>query len=134
MRVNATAPGEKATLEIMRDGKPMNVNVTIGSASSATVAKNGEAAPEGSHLGMALRPLTPDERSQAGVSGGLGRRGVERSCGRGGHPGGRRRAVGQRHAGQQRRAAARSRARADSQVALLIQRGDTRIFVPVGLG
>ena len=31
----------------MREGKPMNINVTIGSASSATVAKNGDATPEG---------------------------------------------------------------------------------------
>ena len=34
-----TAPGEKATLEIMRDGKPMTVTATIGSASSATLAQ-----------------------------------------------------------------------------------------------
>ena len=56
---------------------------------------------------MKLRPLTPDERSQAGVSARLGGRGVERPCSRGGYPGRRRGAVGQRHAGEQRRAAAR---------------------------
>ena len=67
VRVSGTAPGEKATLEIMRDGKPMSVTATIGSASAATVAKNGESAPEASHLGMKLRPLTPEEREQAGV-------------------------------------------------------------------
>src|SRR5271170_4094958 len=39
VRVNGTAPGEKTTLDIVRDGKPMSVNVTIGSASDATVAK-----------------------------------------------------------------------------------------------
>ena len=36
VQVNATAPGEKATLDIMRDGKPMTLTATIGSASSAT--------------------------------------------------------------------------------------------------
>ncbi len=36
VRVAATAPGEKATLDIVREGKPMSVSVTIGSASPAT--------------------------------------------------------------------------------------------------
>ena len=83
---------------------------------------------------MKLRPLTPEERNQAGVSAGLV---VEESSGRAAEAGiqeGRRGAVGQRHAGQQRGAAAELVHRHGDQVALLIQRGDTRIFVPVGLG
>jgi serine protease Do len=134
VRVNATAPGEKATLDIVRDGKPMTVNVTIGSVSSATVAKNGEAAPEGSHLGMKLRPLTPDERSQAGVSGGLV---VEESSGRAAEAGIQQGDVVLSVNGTPVTSVEQLRGLMhghDSQVALLIQRGDTRIFVPVGLG
>jgi serine protease Do len=134
VRVNATAPGEKATLDIMRDGKPMTVNVTIGSVSSATVAKNGEATPEGSHLGMKLRPLTPDERSQAGVSGGLV---VQESSGRAAEAGIQEGDVVLSVNGTPVTSVEQLRSLVQghgNQVALLIQRGDTRIFVPVGLG
>jgi serine protease Do len=112
----------------------MNINVTIGSASSATVAKNGEAAPEGSHLGMKLRPLTPDERSQAGVSAGLV---VEESSGRAAEAGIQEGDVVLSVNGTPVNSVDQLRALVHShgdQVALLIQRGDTRIFVPVGLG
>src|SRR5580704_9522108 len=132
VRLNATAPGEKATLDIMREGKPMNINVTIGSASSATVAKNGEAAPEGSHLGMKLRPLTPDERSQAGVPAGLV---VEESSGRAAEAGIQEGDVVLSVNGTPVNSVDQLKSLVHShgdQVALLIQRGDTRIFVPVG--
>jgi serine protease Do len=134
VRVNAMAPGEKATLDIVRDGKPMNINVTIGSASSATVAKNGEAAPEGSHLGMKLRPLSPEERNQAGVSAGLV---VEESSGRAAEAGIQEGDVVLSVNGTPVNSVDQLRELVHShgdQVALLIQRGDTRIFVPVGLG
>jgi serine protease Do len=128
------APGEKTTLDIVREGKPMTVNVTIGSASSATVAKNGEATPDGSHLGMKLRPLTPDERSQAGVSAGLV---VEESSGRAAEAGIQQGDVVLSVNGTPVNSVDQLRTLVHShgdQVALLIQRGDTRIFVPVGLG
>jgi serine protease Do len=133
-RVNSTAPGEKATLDLMREGKPMTLTVTIGSATNATVAKNNEAAPEGSHLGMKLRPLTPEERSQAGVSGGLV---VEESSGNAAEAGIQEGDVVLSVNGTPVESIAQLRSLVhgrDSQVALLIQRGDTRIFVPVALG
>lgn len=133
VRVNALAPGDKATLDIMRDGKPMTMNVTIGSASNTLVAKNGEGT-EGSHLGMKLRPLTPDERSQAGVSGGLV---VEESSGRAAEAGIQQGDVVLSVNGTPVNSVEQLRSLVHShgdQVALLIQRGDTRIFVPVGLG
>jgi serine protease Do len=135
VRVNAMAPGEKASLDIVRDGKPMTINVTIGSASDATVAKNGDAATtEGSHLGMKLRPLTPDERSQAGVPAGLV---VEESSGRAAEAGIQEGDVVLSVNGTPVNSVDQLRNLVHShgdQVALLIQRGNTRIFVPVGLG
>jgi serine protease Do len=134
VRVNATAPGEKVTLDVMRDGKPMSIAATLGSAGNAVTAKNGEVAPEGSHLGMKLRPLTPEERGQAGVPGGLV---VEQSSGHAAEAGIQEGDVVLSVNGtpvqsvEQMRGLLHSH---DSQVALLIQRGDTRIFVPVGLG
>jgi serine protease Do len=134
VRVNAMAPGEKTTLDIVREGKPMSVNVTIGSAGDAKLAKNGDASPEGSHLGMKLRPLTPDERGQAGVPAGLV---VEESSGRAAEAGIQEGDVVLSVNGTPVNSVEQLRSLVHShgdQVALLIQRGNTRIFVPVGLG
>ena len=135
VRVAATAPGEKATLDLVRDGKPMSVNVTIGSASSASLAQNGgDDSTQGSHLGMKLRPLTPEERNQAGVNAGLV---VEESSGHAAEAGIQQGDVVLSVNGTPVSSVEQLRSLVhghDSQVALLIQRGDTRIFVPVGLG
>jgi serine protease Do len=134
VRVNATAPGDKATIDLVRDGKPMTVTATIGSANDEVVAKNGEAAPQGAHLGMKLRPLTPDERSQAGVSGGLL---VTESGGHAADAGIQRGDVVLSVNGTPVDSVAQLSGlvhKGESQVALLIQRGETRIFVPVELG
>jgi serine protease Do len=113
----------------------MTIEVTIGSASSATLAKNdGDSSAQGSHLGMKLRPLTADERSQAGVNGGLV---VEESSGRAAEAGIQHGDVVLSVNGTPVTSVEQLRSLVhghDSQVALLIQRGDTRIFVPVGLG
>jgi serine protease Do len=134
VQVNATPPGEKATLGIVRDGKPMTITATIGSAGSATLAKNGDDGQAGSHLGMKLRPLTPQERSQVGVSGGLV---VEESSGRAADAGIQQGDVVLSVNGAPVNSVSQLRDlvhKHGDQVALLIQRGDTRIFVPVGLG
>jgi serine protease Do len=134
VQVNATAPGEKATLDIVRDGKQMSLTATIGSASAATLAKNGDNGQEGSHLGMKLRPLTPEERSQVGVQGGLV---VEESSGRAADAGIQQGDVVLSVNGTAVDSVSQLRDlvhKHSDQVALLIQRGDSRIFVPVGLG
>ena len=135
-RVSMTAPGEHATLEIWRDGKPMSLGVTIGSAREMDRGQS-HARPhaDAAHLGLTVRPLTPEEREQAGVS----QRAGGRRC---------RRAAPRRPASSRATSCCRSMARRctaltelrelvhqhDKQVALLIQRGDSRIFVPVELG
>lgn len=134
VRVNGTAPGTHAILEIMRKGKLMTVDAAVGSANSATVAQNGETSPQGTHLGMKLRPLTQDERTQLGVSGGLV---VEDATGRAAEAGIRQGDVVLSVDGTPVQSVAQLRDLVrthDQQVALLIQRGDSRIFVPVGLG
>ena len=134
VQVSGDAPGDKATLEVMRDGKLMTITATVGSASAATVAATGEAAPEATHLGMTLRPLTQSERDQAGVPGGLV---VEDATGRAAEAGIRQGDVVLAVDGTPVQSVEQLRKLVhghDSQVALLIQRGDSRIFVPVGLG
>ncbi len=134
VQVSGVAPGAKATLEIMRNGKPMTVTATIGSASAATVARNGESEPEATHLGMSVRPLTKEEREQMGVTGGLV---VEDASGRAADAGIQQGDVVLSVDGTPVQSVAQLRDLLrdhDKQVALLIQRGDSRIFLPVELG
>jgi len=133
VRVSSAAPGEKATLDVMRNGKAITVSATIGSAAAARVAQNTESAPE-AQLGMTLRPLTHDERDQAGVAGGLV---VEDASGRAAEAGIQQGDVVLSVDGTPVQSVTQLRNLVHEhgkQVALLIQRGDTRIFVPVALG
>jgi serine protease Do len=134
-RVGSAAPGDKASLEIWRDGKEMMLNVTIGSAGPVETAgtAGADASPQ-TRLGLALRPLNPDERQQAGVSGGLV---VEDVRGHAADAGIQPGDVVLSVDGTPVQSVAQLRKMVqehDKQVALLIQRGNSRLFVPVTLG
>jgi serine protease Do len=133
-RVGVAAPGDKASLEIWRDGKTLSLTATIGSAASSTAADGGAAATAPARLGLALRPLNPEEREQAGVAGGLM---VEDAQGRAAEAGIRPGDVVLSVDGTPVQSVAQLRKMVqehDKQIALLIQRGDARLFVPVTLG
>jgi serine protease Do len=134
--VGQSMPGDKATLEVWRDGKTSSVTATIGSATAGLTAGNeaDRGAAGQPKLGLALRPLTPSERQQAGVSGGLV---VEQSQGHAAEAGIQPGDVVLSVDGKAVDSVAELRKvieQHDKQVALLIQRGDNRIFVPVTLG
>src|SRR6202522_2825918 len=61
-RVGVAAPGDKATLDVWRDGKTLTLTATIGNAAEAITADNnaGDGA-QGGRLGLSVRPLSPDE-------------------------------------------------------------------------
>lgn len=129
------APGGKATLQVWRDGAKKTIDVTVGKLGDAKVAAAaaGPAAPQG-RLGVAVRPLTPDERSQANVTGGLL---VQQATGAAENAGIQEGDVILSINGQPVTTAAQLRdriAHAGNSVALLIQRDDSQIFVPVDLG
>ncbi|HWX80648.1 MAG TPA: Do family serine endopeptidase [Steroidobacteraceae bacterium] len=133
-RVGVAAPGDKATLEIWRDGKTMSLTATIGSASKAVTADERPGASAPARLGLALRPLNQDERRQAGVSGGLV---VEDAQGRAAAAGIQAGDVVLSVDGTPVQSVEQLRKMVqehDKQIALLIQRGDVRLFVPVTLG
>jgi serine protease Do len=69
-RVGAHAPGDEAALEIWRDGKALTVNVAIGTDKPPSAVQASASASSQGRLGLALRPLMQDERSQTGVSAG----------------------------------------------------------------
>ena len=132
--VGQAMPGDKASLEIWREGKTSTVTATIGSAAPVTVADAGDNAAAGPRLGLALRPLSPAERQQAGVSGGLM---VVQSQGHAADAGIQPGDVVLSVDGTAVDSVAQLRkmiGQHDKQVALLIQRGENRLFVPVSLG
>jgi serine protease Do len=132
--VNMTVPGTRATLSIIRHGEPMAITARIGSATELAARGNAGEPASDSSLGLTLRPLTPDERDQADAPGGLV---VESAQGRaaqaGIQPGDLVLSVNGTPVRnvEQLRDLVHSH---DKQVALLIQRGDGRIFVPIAMG
>ncbi len=130
-RVGVATPGDKAALEVWRDGKTLSMTATIGSAAPMAAAAATGAASQGK-LGLALRPLSPEERRQAGVSGGLL---VEDAQGRAAEAGIQPGDVVLSVDGTPLQSVEQLRklVQANDQIALLIQRGESRLFVPVGL-
>jgi serine protease Do len=133
-RVGVMTPGDKASLEIWRDGKSLSLSATIGTA--AKLASNDDASGDSApaKLGLALRPLNPEERRESGVSGGLV---VEDVQGRAAEAGIQPGDVVLSVDGTAVQSVAQLRKMVqehDKQIALLIQRGESRLFVPVTLG
>ncbi|MGH8217354.1 MAG: Do family serine endopeptidase [Steroidobacteraceae bacterium] len=134
--VGSSQPGAPSTLEVWRNGKPITLHVTLGNAAQGSEnlqANNGGA--EHGRLGLQVRPLTPSERSQAGVPSGLL---VEQVTGPAADAGIQPGDIILSADGTPVDSALQLRraVRADHQnaIALLVQHGDQREFVPVQLG
>jgi serine protease Do len=77
-RIGTMAPGNKVNVEVWREGKPVQLTATIGRLDDAKVASaDDESANSRGKLGVAVRPLTPEEKKESGKSGVL----VERAGG-----------------------------------------------------
>jgi serine protease Do len=135
--VSVAKPGDKLTLDVWRDGKIVPLNATLASASDKAAPANRDnlaGDDGGAKLGLALRPLDPSERSQSGIASGLV---VEDAGGAaavaGVQPGDVVLAVNGRpvtSVSQVRDVVKKSA----KSVALLVQRGDDKIFIPVPIG
>lgn len=126
-------PGSAAKLEIWRKGGTREIVVTVGQLQDDKVATNDSPATQG-RLGLSVRPLTPDERGQAGSGDGLL---VEEAAGAAARAGILPGDIVLSLNGEPIKNAAQLRtlaAKAGKHVALLVQRGDARIFVPIDLG
>ena len=133
-RVGVAAPGDKASLEIWRDGKTLSLTAIIGNATKVVSADESPGASAPARLGLALRPLSQEERRQAGVAGGLI---VEDAQGRAAEAGIQAGDVVLSVDGTPVQSVEQLRKMVQEhskQIALLIQRGDIRLFVPVTLG
>jgi serine protease Do len=137
-KVGMAAPGNSAIVEVWRDGKTITLEARL-SPSEQQLASTENAGSKSSYgipgrLGLEVRPLTSDERQQAGVSAGLLVQGVSGHAAEAGIESGdivlavegtpvsstpQLRSVVSQH---------------EKEVALLVQRGDQRLFIPVQLG
>ncbi|MDR3428508.1 MULTISPECIES: DegQ family serine endoprotease [Silvimonas] len=131
--VASLAPGADARLQVWRNGKTVDVDAKIGEAKDSKVAAANPTQDHG-RLGLAVRPLSPDEKQESGIAGGLV---VEQAGGpaarAGIEPGDVLLAINGTNvtSAEQLKVLV---AKAGDHVALLVQRGDAKIFVPINLG
>ncbi|BBU26737.1 serine protease [Burkholderia sp. THE68] len=138
-QVAGLSPGSSAKVTVWRDKSSKDLSVTIGAlkdAKTASANPNGDdnASAQDARLGVAVRPLSPEEKQNDSLSRGLL---VQQSNGAaasaGIQPGDVILAVN----GQPVTSVQQLKSmvqRAGDSIALLIQRDDAQIFVPVDLG
>ncbi|MGN6662539.1 MAG: PDZ domain-containing protein, partial [Achromobacter mucicolens] len=132
--ITMAAPGEKIKLDVWRNGGQKEMVATLGGVpkDKTQASADGQEVQRG-QLGLALRPLSPQEQQDAGAEGLL----IERSAGpaakAGIQPGDvllSLNGVPVHNVGQVKA----ELSKAGKTVALLVQRGEDKIFVPVQIG
>lgn len=132
--ITLASPGEKIKLDVWRAGAPKELVATLGGVpKDKTQSASGDQDVQRGQLGLALRPLSPQEQQASGTEGLL----IERSAGpaakAGIEPGDvllSLNGVPVHNIGQVKEALSK----AGKTVALLVQRGEDKIFVPVQIG
>lgn len=133
--IGLATPGDTVTLSVWRQGSSKELSAKLANADdkAAQVASKKDAPGQGK-LGLALRPLQPDEQQEAGVDSGLV---VQQASGPAAMAGVQAgdvllsiNGVPMKNIDQVRATVAQSQ----KSVALLILRGNSKIFVPVNLG
>ncbi len=133
--IGLASPGDTVKLGVWRQGASKALSATLANADdkAAQVASKKEATAQGK-LGLALRPLQPDEQQQVGVDSGLV---VQQASGPAAMAGVQAgdvllsiNGISVKNIDQVRATVAQSQ----KSVALLILRGNSKIFVPVNLG
>jgi serine protease Do len=135
--ISMSRPGEKVKLDVWRDGKFIQVEAKLADASDKVAAADDEEAgpsDKGSKLGLALRPLDSNERRRSGIASGLLVEDADGAAATAGvRPGDVLLAINGKTVTtveQVRDVVGKS----TKSVALLIQRGGDKIFLPVRIG
>jgi serine protease Do len=133
--IGMRTPGEKVELELWRDGKATTVTAQLGDAGQKVAAADAQpAAPGQGKLGLALRPLQPAEAAEAGLAQGLVVAQVSGPSAKAGvRPGDLLLAVNGKPVASVEEVRSLA-SKSGRSAALLIQRGEDKIFVPVNLG
>lgn len=133
--VSLGKPGDKVMLGVWRGGKQIELSTSLGTANDMLASSDAaeKDVPQG-RLGLAVRPLTAEEKSAgASTSGVL----VERSSGPAAKAGIEAGDIILSVNGTPVKSVDELKsmvAKQDKQLAILVQRGDARIFVPVTIG
>jgi serine protease Do len=141
-QVAGLSPGSSAKIQVWRDKSTKDLTVKVGSLSDAKVASansgddgnSDSASAQDARLGVAVRPLTPEEKQSASLSRGLL---VQQAGGAAENAGIQAGDVILAVNGQPVTTVQQLKtmvAHAGDSIALLIQRDDSQIFVPVDLG
>ena len=134
--IGVASPGDKVKLEVWRKGSSETIEARLGNATdkSEQLASSKQDGASQGRLGLALRSLKPEELQQAGVASGLLVEDVSGAAEAAGVEQGdvliAVNGTAVKNVEQVRLAVSKS----DKTVALLIQRGEEKIFVPVRLG
>jgi len=129
-----TAPGSKASVQVWRDHGNKTLTVAAGESKEENVASNDMSSDNGGKLGLAVRPLSPQEREQNDGKGGLL---VEEVSGAAAHAGIQPGDIVLSLNGKAVHSARELRDQVEKSgkhVALLIQRNERQLFVPIELG
>jgi serine protease Do len=133
--IGLSAPGEKVKLKVWRERAARDIEVKLGSADKQlALAEDEGGAAQGGALGLALRPLTRNERQQSQIEGGLVIEGVTGPAARAGVAAGD---VLLAINGQPVQSADQVRdvmKGKPKNIALLVQRNGETLFVPLKLG
>jgi serine protease Do len=135
--LSVASPGDKVTLDVWRDGKIVQLGARLGDASEKPERAEREVAAledGGSKLGLSLRPLQPMERRQSGLASGLV---IEETGGAAANAGVQPGDVLLSINGRPVTSIEQVRdvvGKSSKSVALLIQRGGDKIFIPVRIG
>jgi serine protease Do len=133
-KIAELGPGATADLEVWHNHAARKVEVKLSTLEERSTARNSEPRHEGGKLGLAVRPLTSEEERQGDVHGGLL---VEQSSGPAAEAGIQPGDIVLSANGSAVSSAQALKSAVENSkghVALLIQRGDARIFVPVRVG
>src|SRR5262245_48179598 len=133
-RIAEMKPGTRSTLEVWRNGATKEVEVTVGEAKNEQVAEAAGTGEAHAKLGVAVRPLTPDEREQNGGKGGLL---VENVSGAAARAGIQQGDVILAVNGTPVKSIEDLRSlinKSGKSAALLVQRNDAQLYVPVNIG
>ncbi|MES2716426.1 MAG: Do family serine endopeptidase [Pseudomonadota bacterium] len=136
-RIAQAVPGERIALGLWRQGKALDLTVTLGRAGEGAqagaqpAAGSDDAVPGGARLGLALRPLQPEERAQAKLDHGLLVQGAQGAAARAGLLRGDVVLAINGQPVDSVDTLRRVLAASPKRVALLVWRGGEQLFVPV---
>jgi serine protease Do len=135
MLVANAKPGKSVPVRVWRDGKETSLDVTVGTMPNDKVASaDNPSGTDSGKLGLVVRPLTPEERQQSHVQGGLV---VEEAGGAAAEAGVQAGDVILALNNEPVKSVQQLRGlveKAGKHVALLVQRDEAKVYVPIDLG